>query len=519
MGKQEYFLKKHGIVLDKSRSPEEQNQQMKIGFGVKDIETGDKPYIFISYSHKDSAVVFPAIKALQEKRYPVWYDDSIRTGVAWRTHIAERVRDSALVIAFMSENSVASKNCIAEVDHAIDLNLPILTVRLDRSPIPPGLGMYLNRDQMFQAYLYDGDAYITRLAAEPIVAETAGAALEAYNAEKRRAAEEAERKRREAEEAEQTRLKKVALDRRLREAEALLRHVEAEKAEFERLSEELERKNGVALEAEEKFQETLTELEIERKRRSEAERKIQELELKCKALASDEIEKAREALALRFDAAVQTLYTDQYAGYESVMERWNKEAEDLIRDYQALKQDVDRYTDGIYRMAYREAWTLEKAGKNRKARDIYCWLPDDYLNSLDRFCATDVKIDLGGYAWISCMAIGFLWLHFFLLRNVYTNEMSLWLKSLIYMAPMFAVVNFGSIAASKVIDDFIVSARCTGFAYTCFALCLISCLIIDPILLAEVPVFKRILTSSALNLGSALVTGAAYAWLDSECLV
>ena len=52
---------------------------------------GTEPYIFISYSHKDSNVVFPAIRALQEAGYPVWYDAGIQAGSEWPEYIASHL--------------------------------------------------------------------------------------------------------------------------------------------------------------------------------------------------------------------------------------------------------------------------------------------------------------------------------------------------------------------------------------------------------------------------------------------
>lgn len=41
---------------------------------------GSEPYIFVSYSHKDSATVLPVISELQAEGFRVWYDASIEAG-------------------------------------------------------------------------------------------------------------------------------------------------------------------------------------------------------------------------------------------------------------------------------------------------------------------------------------------------------------------------------------------------------------------------------------------------------
>ena len=42
--------------------------------------SGDEPYLFISYAHKDSERVLPVILSLQEKGFRVWYDEGIEVG-------------------------------------------------------------------------------------------------------------------------------------------------------------------------------------------------------------------------------------------------------------------------------------------------------------------------------------------------------------------------------------------------------------------------------------------------------
>ncbi|MDO5859411.1 hypothetical protein, partial [Methanobrevibacter sp.] len=38
---------------------------------------GDEPYIFISYSHDDSDLVFPEIERFHNDGYNIWYDEGI----------------------------------------------------------------------------------------------------------------------------------------------------------------------------------------------------------------------------------------------------------------------------------------------------------------------------------------------------------------------------------------------------------------------------------------------------------
>jgi len=108
---------------------------------------GDKPYAFISYAHKDEEKVFPIIEAMQEKGYRVWYDEGIDPGTEWDENIAEHIDRASHVIAFMSENYLASKNCKDELGYARDLDRRRLLVYLEDVTLPRGMQMRLGRVQ------------------------------------------------------------------------------------------------------------------------------------------------------------------------------------------------------------------------------------------------------------------------------------------------------------------------------------------------------------------------------------
>ena len=46
---------------------------------------GMEPYVFISYSHRDSNAVVPLIQNLQNRNFRVWYDDGVEVGSIFAT--------------------------------------------------------------------------------------------------------------------------------------------------------------------------------------------------------------------------------------------------------------------------------------------------------------------------------------------------------------------------------------------------------------------------------------------------
>ncbi len=105
---------------------------------------GAEPYLFVSYAHRDEAAVYAAIRLLHERRCRVWYDEGIEVGVNWPQTVAEHLRSSALVVVFLSKNTLASQNCLREINFSVSQRKPMLVVRLDDSELPPGVGMQLS---------------------------------------------------------------------------------------------------------------------------------------------------------------------------------------------------------------------------------------------------------------------------------------------------------------------------------------------------------------------------------------
>lgn len=91
---------------------------------------GKRPYVFISYSHRDSEQVLNVISALNERRLRLWYDEGIPAGSDWPKNIELHMRGCAAVLFFVSETALASPNCYSEIKTAAALQKPILLVPL-----------------------------------------------------------------------------------------------------------------------------------------------------------------------------------------------------------------------------------------------------------------------------------------------------------------------------------------------------------------------------------------------------
>ena len=92
---------------------------------------GNKPFLFISYSHRQSDQVVDSIRILHEQGWRLWYDEGIPAGSDWPANIAQHMQGCEKVVFFLSERAMESPNCFSEIRTAFRAGKPILVVRLE----------------------------------------------------------------------------------------------------------------------------------------------------------------------------------------------------------------------------------------------------------------------------------------------------------------------------------------------------------------------------------------------------
>jgi hypothetical protein len=97
--------------------------------------TGDDPYIFISYAHKDSADVYPALSAFFEKGERIWYDEGIKPGSDWAAEIGVHIDNCAMVLWFVSKKAAARTNVTREIQYAKSRQKPILIIYIENTEL------------------------------------------------------------------------------------------------------------------------------------------------------------------------------------------------------------------------------------------------------------------------------------------------------------------------------------------------------------------------------------------------
>ena len=125
---------------------------------------GSEPYIFVSYAHRDGERVFEVLDELDQRGYRLWYDDGIAPGSEWPEDIAQHLDGAALVMAFVTNNSMASRNCRREINFSLSREKPFLSVVLEPTEMPLGMEMQLSAQQSIIRYNYDSwDAFMNKV--------------------------------------------------------------------------------------------------------------------------------------------------------------------------------------------------------------------------------------------------------------------------------------------------------------------------------------------------------------------
>lgn len=125
--------------------------------------SGEKPYVFVSYSHKDWEDVSAIIKKLQDNLCHVWFDEGIKFGSVWNDYLAERLLKSDVILLFLSPSSVESEFVKSEINFGRNHNKKILPVYLKPVDLPVGLEFQLSTIQAIRLYDFDDNEALKRI--------------------------------------------------------------------------------------------------------------------------------------------------------------------------------------------------------------------------------------------------------------------------------------------------------------------------------------------------------------------
>ena len=97
---------------------------------------GNKPYIFLSFAHKDKELADYVIDYLQEYNFNVWYDEGIHTETPWKDVIIDKIKNCSVMVFLATQNSLASDWCRQELNFAKEKGKKFINVVIGEPKIP-----------------------------------------------------------------------------------------------------------------------------------------------------------------------------------------------------------------------------------------------------------------------------------------------------------------------------------------------------------------------------------------------
>ena len=124
--------------------------------------SGEKPYIFVAYSHKNAVEAAQIIGPLQEEGYRIWFDQGIAPGRKYNEVIARKILDCSLFMPLLSGSFYQSDYCMDEIIFARDNGKTIIPIFLEDTPVPPELRMRLGRLEAIERFAFDREELFRR---------------------------------------------------------------------------------------------------------------------------------------------------------------------------------------------------------------------------------------------------------------------------------------------------------------------------------------------------------------------
>jgi hypothetical protein len=86
--------------------------------------------VFVSYSSRDEAPVQQLLSAFRLANEQIWWDEELGGGESWWQKILAEIRECEVFVLALSQHSLDSKSCQAELRYAQDLGKPVLPVQI-----------------------------------------------------------------------------------------------------------------------------------------------------------------------------------------------------------------------------------------------------------------------------------------------------------------------------------------------------------------------------------------------------
>ena len=124
----------------------------------------DTAQAFISYASADSSIANAVCSTLEREGVKCWIAPrDVTPGELYAANIVHAIDTTRVVVLVLSQHAADSAHVLREVERASSKRHPILSFRIDKAPLPDGLGYFLNTSQWLDASATGVDRALPRL--------------------------------------------------------------------------------------------------------------------------------------------------------------------------------------------------------------------------------------------------------------------------------------------------------------------------------------------------------------------
>src|ERR1700722_8885345 len=108
--------------------------------------------MFISYASQDVAVASAVVEVLERQGIRCWIAPrDVTPGEFYADAIVHAIDTTQALILVLSKDAAVSHHILREVERASSKRHPVISLRIDRAPLPAGLEYFLNTSQWLDA--------------------------------------------------------------------------------------------------------------------------------------------------------------------------------------------------------------------------------------------------------------------------------------------------------------------------------------------------------------------------------
>jgi hypothetical protein len=105
-------------------------------------------YVFVSYAHSDSDIVYPIMEAISAQGYELWYDQGISVSSIWTDEIAHAILGCKCFVIFVTKNAMESGYVRSEAEFALKNGRKVIPIYPEGMDVlPAGLALGLTATQ------------------------------------------------------------------------------------------------------------------------------------------------------------------------------------------------------------------------------------------------------------------------------------------------------------------------------------------------------------------------------------